>query len=354
MASLGGPVCRAAGTITDLAGRQQPLAALPRRIVLLEARDILTMALLHPDPARLVVGWAAADRIDSAELQARYERQGRIPAVGKQTAATVSLEGILALAPDLVVASAFMAPEGGTLLRGLQQAGIPVVFSDVASNAAAPQASPIDNLHRQLRMWGDILGEPERAQAYIAFADQHLQHVRQRLAGVEPVTAYLEVQSTVDDCCWAAGTQVWGELLTLAGGRILPGITAPWYQKLQLEYLLSAPQEVYIASGGGWASGGRPAIGPGMDSAQGRAGLQGLLKRPGFAQLSSVRQGRVHGIWTGLITLAPLNILFVEVAAKWLHPDVFADLDPSQTLADINRRFLAEPMRGPLWLSLKE
>ena len=40
--------------------------------------------------------------------------------------------------------------------------------------------------------------------------------------------------------------------------------------------------------------------------------------------------------------------------AKWLHPDRFADLDPAQTLAEINRRFLAAPLGGPLWVSLVE
>ncbi|MCH6088501.1 hypothetical protein MMA27_24565, partial [Salmonella enterica] len=84
------------------------LPAAPRRIVLLEARDILTMALLHPDPASLVVGWAAADRIDSEALQARFERKRPIAVIGKQAPTTISLEGIVNLAPDLVVTSSFM------------------------------------------------------------------------------------------------------------------------------------------------------------------------------------------------------------------------------------------------------
>ena len=62
----------------------------------------------------------------------------------------------------------------------------------------------------------------------------------------------------------------------------------------------------------------------------------------------------MHGIWTGLITVAPFNPLFVEAAAKWLHPDRFADFDPAETLATINRRFLHEPIDGPLWVSLQE
>lgn len=58
----------------------------------------------------------------------------------------------------------------------------------------------------------------------------------------------------------------------------MPDVTAPWFQKLQLEYLLSTPNDVYIASGGGWDAGGRPAIGPGLDSAKGREGLRRLTE----------------------------------------------------------------------------
>lgn len=44
--------------VTDMAGRLVRLPARPKRIVLLEAHDLLTMSLLHPDPASLTVGWA--------------------------------------------------------------------------------------------------------------------------------------------------------------------------------------------------------------------------------------------------------------------------------------------------------
>ncbi|MGO4832593.1 ABC transporter substrate-binding protein, partial [Rhizobiaceae sp. 2RAB30] len=168
------------------------------------------------------------------------------------------------------------------------------------------------------------------------------------------VTTYLEIQSTVDDCCWAAGNEIWGELLELAGGRTLPGVTQPWFQKIQIEHLLSSAQDVYIASGGGWASGSRPPIGPGLDPVKGRHALRQLIGRTGFNQLASVRNRRVHGVWTGLITVPPLNILFLEIAAKWLHPDRCGEIDPEATLAAINRDFLAQPIDGPLWVSLQE
>lgn len=349
---------RAAGSfaVTDMLGRQVDVPAPPQRIVLLEARDILTMGLLHPDPATLLAGWAAVDRIDSNTLCNSLTNGRDIPVVGLQTPDTLSLEGLVALRPDLVVASSYMAPHGSDdlMVKRLGSFGIPVVFSDMSSNSTAQAVADVmADCRNHLRMWGEILGTTDRAAAYVALVDAKLSVTAERLSDVDPAITYLEVQSSMDSCCWAAGQKIWGELLTLAGGRPLPGVTAPWFQQLSLEYLIATPQDAYIATGGSWTAGGRPAIGPGLDQGEGRLGLERMISRTGFADLPSVKAGAVHGIWTGLITMPPLNILFVEQVAKWLHPDRCADLDPKATLADINR-FLARPLDGPLWLSLKD
>ena len=343
--------------ISDMAGRTVRLPALPKRIVLLEAHDMLTMSLLHRDPASLVVGWAATDRIDSDDLTMRLQNGRRIEVVGRQMPETVSLEKLLALEPDLVVTTAFMTPLGAadSLVAQLERSGVAVAFSDASSNTAAVTATadPVTSLKASMQMWGAILGEPEKAKAYVRFVERNLDLIGSRIAGSAPVTTYLEVQSTLDDCCWAAGRRVWGELLALAGGQPLPGVTAPWFEKLLLEYVMATPHDVYIASGGGWSAGGRPSLGPGIDPIMGRQSLQHLVEaRPNFEHLSSVRQRRVHAIWTGLITNLPLNILFVAQVGRWLHPERCADLDTAAMLDVINREFAAVRIDGPLWVSL--
>lgn len=343
--------------LVDLMGRRLKLAALPKRIILLEGHDLLTMSLLHPDPASLVVGWAAADRIDSESLQARLLNGHSISVIGKQAPDSVSIESILSLAPDLVVTNTFMSPNGdqNPIVEKLTRLGIPVVYNDVASNSDPRQqtSDPVANLKASMRMWGALLNVPKKAEAFIAFFDGEIAKITALIKDKPLVTTYLEVESTPDDCCWAAGRKVWGELLTLAGGKSLPGVTAPWFQQLSLEYVVTEPQDVYIASGGDWASNSRPAIGPGLDPKLGREGLQRLIdRRTGFNRLPSVRNKRVYGIWTGLISNLPLNVLFVAAAAKWLHPEQTAALDPAAILDTINRNFAAFPIEGPLWVSI--
>jgi iron complex transport system substrate-binding protein len=259
--------------------------------------------------------------------------------------------------PDLIVTTAFMTPGGDAnpLVERLRRLDIPVVFSDASSNGLTDNQSsdPIAELKASMRMWGAVLGATAKADAFTAFFSRQMTGIAARVSKAPIVTTYLEVQSTLDDCCWAAGRKVWGELLAMAGGQPLPSVSAPWFQKLSLEYLLSTTFDVYIASGGGWASGSRPAIGPEIDPKLGREGLQRLIDgRPGFDELASVHAKRVYGIWTGLISNLPLNVIFVAQAAKWLHPEECADLDPRAILNAINAEFAAFPIEGPLWTAI--
>ena len=120
-----------------MTGRSVLLPATPKRIVLLEARDIISMAMLVDDPAARVVGWAAVDRIDAPLLQAQLTGDHQIAEVGKQGPDTISLEGIVRLEPDLVISNFYMTPlgEDDLLVQRLSELGIPVVFSDLATNA---------------------------------------------------------------------------------------------------------------------------------------------------------------------------------------------------------------------------
>jgi iron complex transport system substrate-binding protein len=347
-------------TVTDMVGRTVELSRPAERIVLLDGRDILAMAMVHPAPSSLVVGWAGAELFDSDVVRAQYTERpdgSEIPRVGGQAADTISVESVLALAPDLVVATAHVEPEleQGALTRRLAEAGIPVIFSNAASNRPGGEAvarNLREDTGRLMRMWGTVLDKRQEAEAFVAFVDERLDRTQERLRDASRPKAYLEVQSTYDDCCWAAGTSVWGRLLALAGGRNLSVLDAPWYAKLSIEQLMTEAPQVYIACGGAYAAGMRPAIGPGLDPERGRAGLHRLCERTGFQTLPAVRDGRVHGIWTGLVTVQPLNLLFVEAAAKWLHPEAFEDADPERTLEEVNRRFLTQPLPGPCWLSL--
>ncbi len=340
--------------VTDMLGRTVSLDGKPGRIVFLDARDVLCIGFLDPEPMRYVAGWSAPEMFDSdAVLEALTAGEaGEIPVVGGQAPGSVSVEAIVALKPDLIVTTGHIEDGNPGLAEQLGGFDLPVIFSDSATGRSGKGAE--DDTARLITMWGRLLGREAQAQAYLEFVDKKLAAVSGCVANATEYKIYLEVQSTYDDCCWAAGTDVWGELLARAGGRVPDAVSSPWFQKLHVEQLITEQPEVYIATGGAFASGMRPAIGPGLPSAEARLGLERLVARNGLQNLSAVQRGNVHGVWTGLITIRPLNILFVELAAKWLHPDQCQTIDPQKTLQELNERFLSAPIEGPLWASLNE
>lgn len=356
VAGLGLPALPAAAVqpveVTDMLGRSLTLPAPPQRIVLMDARDAVTLALLDPEPMRRIAGWAAPEVLDSDVLLAALKaKAGRdIPVVGGLAPGSVSVERIVALKPDLVVTTANAESGNGGTAEQLAAFGLPVLFSDSASSGAGRTGS--DDLAALLRMWGRLLGREQQADDLLTFLTGRFAAVAACIAGLPARKVYLEVQSTYDDCCWAAGRHVWGDLLALAGGRSPDAVTAPWFQKLHVEQLIAEQPDVYVAAGGAFAKGTRPPIAPGLPQEAAQAGLVPLTERPGMDLLTAVRDRRVYGVWTGLVAIRPLNILLVERMAAWLHPERCGAIRPEQTLGDLNRHFLSIPVEMPLWVRL--
>ncbi len=333
--------------IVDVLGNDIEIPKLPERIVLLDATDYFSVSALVPNPFEYIVGWASLARVD---LGATTILNGiNIAEVGKLSADTVSLESILALKPDLVVASSYMLPPGGSAIQDtLSKFSIPLAWTSGYNDALSPDVK----LRRGLRFWGDVLGKQVQARQIIDFANSRYATVRACTdTGYRPRT-YMEIQTTYDACCWAAGRALFGDLFDIAGGELLTGSDG-WGTQLSEEALIQMAPEVYVATGGNFAPDRQPAIGPGLDTATGRNGLARAADRKALRNSPAVRDGRVHGVWTGLITTPILTPVFAEYLGSWLHPQNCSNLDPSTTLDTINT-YLAHPIPGPLGLSLED
>ncbi|WP_142848370.1 hypothetical protein [Telmatospirillum sp. J64-1] len=66
-----------------------------------------------------------------------------------------------------------------------------------------------------------------------------------------------------------------------------------------------------------------------------------------------MQDGRVHALWHNFYN-SPMNLLAIEALATWIHPELFSDIDPAATLAEINERFLPVPFQGTYWSSLPQ
>jgi iron complex transport system substrate-binding protein len=340
-------------TARDAAGREISLPAPAKRIVLSDAQDLIAFSLIDPEPAARIVGWSRA-RLDEetyALLAGRDRRVAGIRSLGIIRPGAVPVEAIIALKPDLVVlGTEFSASEPG--IAQLTAARIPVAILSLA-----PSLRRIDG-ELGLVALGRLIGREERAQAFSAFFKERVERIRRRVAERGPrrrIPVLLEAHAGGATCCMSpGGGEGIGDFVTLAGGEnigasVIPGMAGT----LGVEYVIRRRPEVFIATGGAYmAARGGLVLGTGRSPEEARASLAKLAARPTLAGLPAVASGRVHGIAHSLTT-SGLNLVAIEAIAQWVSPDLFADIDPDETLRLIGERFLGFPMVGTYMVDLR-
>lgn len=339
--------------VTDLAGREVSLERPVERFVLGEGRYVPLLALLRPEApvAGLVgmmspLGWTEPGL--EAQLFRDFPAARDIPLFGSRSADSVSVEKIIDLAPQLAVfglSDHGPGAEAAELIAQLEAAGVAVVFIDF-------RLDPLNNTLPSIELLGRLFGAQARAESYMDFYRERLQAVIRRAATVSRrPDVFLQVHPGRFECCWGMADGMLGPFIGLVGGdniadAVAPGPTA----QHTAEFLLTANPEVWIGTASGtaeeYAAGGAPvALGAGMDASAAAYSLARYLAAPEFQPLDAVRSGRAHAIWHNFYN-SPFNIVAVEAFARWIHPELFADLDPQATLQEIYDRFLPFELEG--------
>lgn len=339
-------------SVTDITGREVTLPGPAKRILIDDARYILALSLMTDDPVSLIAAWPHdVHRIGDATYEA-YRK--RFPDIANKTriagsAESLSIEQILDVAPDVAIFREGLGPTPDQV-RQLESAGIKVVFIDFFSQ-------PLQNLEKSLAILGKLIGEEERTQAFIDFRNAHLKRITDRIEATPDLKrprVFLEVHAGLTECCNAPGKGNIGNYVDLVGGHNIAADVLPSaIGRLGVETIIDSDPEIYIATGGPQtAKAGGFVIGPQFTTEEARASLARMAARPGIASLEPVERGEVHGLAHQLLN-SPVDILVTERLASWIHPELFADIDPDATLTELNDRFLAVPLAGSNWIDLR-
>ncbi|WP_246666201.1 ABC transporter substrate-binding protein [Aquamicrobium sp. LC103] len=346
---------RAEIVMTDAAGREVRLQAPAQRIATNESLLLLSLALIDADPVRRLAGWAAPRRLDQgmyAAFRREFPAVDDIPVVGAVVPAGVSVETILSVEPDLFVVSIWQH-DWEDIADRLSAAGIPVIFLDGPANAGR---GPDEATAFSMELLGKALGREEQAGEFADFVRARYRRVEQRLEGTTRRPSVLIDAHAGSVCCNTPGADNRiTQYLELAGGHNIGAGLVPGYDgQLSPEYVLTTDPDVYVGTGGPHlAAQGGLVVGGAIDAGAARASLSAVVGRNHLSALSAVRGGRAFAV-SHQLSISALSVLVFECLAKWTHPDLFADLDPADTLAEINERFMAVPIEGTFWVGLDE
>jgi iron complex transport system substrate-binding protein len=324
----------------------------PRRILLGDGHLLLALSLVHPSPVDLICSWQGDLVRHSQEIFAAYQKSNPaitdIAILGQASPQTFSVEAALASRPDVAIFGGCYGPgpEDQSVVRRLEAAGIPVIFVDFYED-------PIANTAPSMRIIGKLLGgaAEKKANEFAHWHDTSLATIRKKLADAKPERPVVMIQANAGapgwNCCWIPGGAGLGSFVDLAGGENLGTDLGqrPWVQARREFVLASDPDFVFVTGGGYLAGRGGLVIGPGVNEEAAQTSLEAVASSADTASLTAFQEKRLSGIWH-LLHATPFNLVAAQAIAKRLHPKIFFDLDPAESMEKINRDFLSTPIEG--------
>lgn len=349
--------------ITDILGREVTVAKKIDGLILGESRLIPALGILVDDAAISRIKGMQADlkQYDPATwaiYAEKFPAINKIPLVGKGEASSFSVEKTISLMPDVAlfgISGHGPSPHDKEMLNQLEAAGIPVIFIDF-------REAPLEHTQKSVRILGQLFGNEKAAEAFGDRYEKTLNLVRDRVKTIaEEKRPSVFLHSKVGlfpECCETMGNTMLGTLLQTAGGRhigaeLIPGNVG----NVNIEHLLTHQPEKYLATAIGSAklnSAASPFVmlGPDVSENQARDSLQRAANAMMVRNLTAVQEGNMFGIWHHFYN-SPFNVTALAAVAKWLHPDIFKDVEPQALLADFYRDFQPVPFQGTYWVAMK-
>ncbi len=267
-------------SLTDSYGREVTIPSPPGRIVSLGPNVTETLFALGQE-GRLVGRTSWCDY--PAETAS-------IPVVGSLM--EPNIEAIVALQPDLIIASTHFQKES---LQMMEQLEIPTLVL-YGKNG-------IDGVYELIQGISAALAIESSGRAYIDSMQKRITTLRSRLEGRERPQVYYVIGFGESGNYTAGGDTFIHQLIELAGGRNIAADLEGW--SYSLEMLLKQDPDILICS----------------DETGVR---ERLMKTPGYRELRAVKSGRVYPIDVDTIDRqGPRLIEGLESLAAILHPEIF-------------------------------
>ncbi|KQY45062.1 ABC transporter substrate-binding protein [Agrobacterium tumefaciens] len=348
-------------TVKDVTGRDVEVNVPVSHVILGEGRQIYFLAALDKEnPFQHVVGWrddlAKADPETYAAYLAKYPDIAKLPTFGGMKDGTFDIEQAISLKPDVILMNidAKTATQEAGYIEKLEKVGIPLVYVDF-------REKPMENTEPSMRLMGQLTGKEKIAEDFIKFRADAIAKVTDTLEKANPKKPVVFVERAggySDDCCMSFGNENFGKMVELAGGinmakDIIPGT----FGNVNPEQIIASNPEQIIITGGNWngyvPGGNWVGVGYGADMKEAHRKLENLTKRPAFTGVQAVKNGNVHAIWHQFYN-NPYQFVAIQEIAKWLHPDLFKDLDPEATFKELHARFLPLDYKPGYFVSLKD
>jgi len=274
-------------TLTDDLGREVRLTALPQRII-----------SLAPSNTEILFAVGAGAQVVGVTQYCNYppEAQKR-EQIGGFSAQTISVEKIVALEPDLVLAAGEIHQP---VVEALEKLNVTVYNLD---------PNTLDEVYIRIELVGRMTGHAEEAAQVVADMTERVASVAERV-GTLPEQDRLAVYWEVfDEPRMTTGPSTFtGQLIDLAGGVNIFADVSEDYPQISDEEVIER----------------NPAVIMGPETMGEKLTIETVAQRPGWDQIDAVRNGRIYLFDGDMVARAgPRLAEVLEIMAQALYPDLF-------------------------------
>jgi iron complex transport system substrate-binding protein len=274
-------------TIRDDTGREVTLAAAPQRIV-----------SLAPSNTEILFALGAGDAVVGVTNYCDFPAAAaRLPQIGGFTANTISIEVILSLNPDLVLAN---GKDHLTIVAALQQENIPAIVLE-------PET--YDDIFANIELVGQVTGHEEEAARLLEDMKARQAVVMEKVASVGQEDRPKVFWEVFDEPLMTAGPNSFiGQVIERAGGKNIFADLEETYPEISAEEIVKRNPEVIL----------------GPDSHGDKLLPELLAARPGWEQIDAVKNKRIYLLDANIASReGPRIVDALELTARALYPELF-------------------------------
>ncbi|NPV62311.1 MAG: ABC transporter substrate-binding protein [Methanotrichaceae archaeon] len=284
---------------------------------------------LTPSASELICLFGGRDRIVGRDDHSNFPPgMDEKPALGSCIRRTVNVERTLKLNPDLVVTSGHISPE---TLNMIKASGIPVVA--VGGNC------DLKGVINNIKLLSGILDAGNEAGELVEFVENYTNLVMERTRNlgikgkprVYHECAFKKYKTTAT--CTSAN-----ECIAIAGGINVAQDEAPGASFVSGEWVAASNPDIIISQ----ISTMSP---PTVETLLRKR--DEIMSRPELKDTSAVRNGQVYINHLSL-RRGPRLVGYILHLAKWFHPDLFDDIDPTAVEKELLRKFYGLDLEGTL------
>jgi iron complex transport system substrate-binding protein len=293
---------------------------------------IKRIVVIHPCPAEAIQVLNVREKVVCVSTSIAQQRKVSFPEISKLpsvgTSFNLDYEAILNANPDVVL-TLFRKPE---IMEHLPESIVTIGlgFNDITL------------MREQFEKLGYILDRENEAKEFIDFYDDYIDGIKsrtERLSEDEKPRLYFGFGSRGGEDFYVSTLNL--DECDIAGGRnIVTGTEFPSYPgfpgcpQVDPEWVIDQNPDIIIV--GGWGTPG----GYQTDDPSGMKDLRNaIINRPELTNVNAVKNGKVYAIHYDAVTGPGKCIIGTTYYAKWLHPELFKDLDPQAIHQEYIDRF---------------